>query len=504
MQKSQQVEKHDVVVVGGGSAGCVLAARLSENVARRVLLIEAGPDYGSTPPAEVADGRQPAYSHDWGYASQPDASGRCIELPRARVVGGCSATNAGIALRGSPVDYDGWAALGNPGWAFEDVLPYFRAAESDADFDDEWHGRSGPLPIRRYPPAEMSACSAGLLDAAAASGIPAVADHNRPFAVGTGPAPTNVKDGIRMSSALTYLAAARARPNLSIRAGVVVDRVQSEHGQVIGVRLAGGELVEAGTVVLAAGAYGSPSILLRSGIGPPGELAPLGIRPLVPLDGVGRNLMDHPITSVDFPVRGPVWEGPLFQVVMTLHSQGRDRAHAPDLQIFPSGPWASGSERILALVLSVLKPLSRGSLRLRAPDPEAAPLIEIGHLRDPSDRARMSELIRIARNLWRQPALAAVGAGQEVGPGSRVGDSGPELEAWAVSSAVSCHHPSGTCGMGPDPDQGAVVDAAGKVYGVEGIYVADASVMPEIPSANTNVPTIMVAERVAAILAGRA
>jgi choline dehydrogenase len=261
----------DAVVVGGGSAGCVLAARLSEDAACQVVLLEAGQDLAGLAdvPPDVLDASGPTLAHDWGYQTEPDPLGQRRALPRARLIGGCSATNGCFALRGAPADYDGWAQLGNPGWSFAEVLPFFCRLEADADFGGDWHGCDGPLPIRRHPRAELNPVQAAFIDAARTCGLPYAADHNRPFAIGVGPLPRNARDGVRMSTSLTYLAAARGRPNLTVRGGTVADRVEVHGGAATGVRLAGGELVPAGRVVLAAGAYASPAILQRSGIGPP-------------------------------------------------------------------------------------------------------------------------------------------------------------------------------------------------------------------------------------------
>jgi choline dehydrogenase len=234
------VATHEVVVVGSGSAGCVLAARLSEDPDCSVTLLEAGPDYpdAAALPPEIASGLAPAFTHDWGYRSEPGPLGRSLDLYRGRLVGGSSAVNATIALRGTPGDYDQWAALGNPGWSFAEVLPFFRRLERDLDFDDPWHGRDGPLPIRRAGPDELGPVHRAFLDACAASGYRRVSDHNAPGALGAGLVPLNTVGGARQSTALTYLAHARRRPNLTIRGGALVDRVLVEDGRVAGVYLA--------------------------------------------------------------------------------------------------------------------------------------------------------------------------------------------------------------------------------------------------------------------------
>jgi choline dehydrogenase len=496
---------HDVVIVGGGSAGCVLAARLSRQASRRVLLLEAGPDYPTVAdlPADVADSRTVAESHDWGYVTDPDTTGRSISLLRGRLMGGCSALNATFAPRGFPADYDAWAAGGNAGWSFDEVLPFFCMAETDLDFGDApWHGRDGPVPIRRYQREERSPFAQAVLEVAVATGHAAVEDHNRPGALGAGPAPMNARDGIRMSTALTYLVSARDRPNLTIRSDVTVDRVEVRGGRAVGVRLAGsGETIEAATVVLAAGAYGSPAVLLRSGVGPPEDLRDVGIEPLVALRGVGQNLVDHPIASVDLPLAIEAGDGPKYQLLVTWRSRAADVAQRCDMHLFPSGPYAqAGSARSVgAVVFSVVKPRSCGELRLRSADPAAPPRIRLGHLDDPADLARMLEGLIEARRLARTAPLSQLVAGDELGPAPGIADDDRAALAASLRATVGTyHHPVGSCSMGPDPDSGAVVDGRGNVHGVEGLVVADASVMPEIPAANTNVPTIMVAERIAA------
>ena len=494
----------DVVVVGGGAAGCVVAARLSEDPDCRVVLLEAGPDLRESAPDDVRVGWQPTRNFDWGYTSEPDELGVARPLPRGRLLGGCSSTNATFALRGSPADYDAWAGRGNAGWSFDDVLPTFRRLERDLDFGDRpWHGSTGPVPIRRYRPDELTDVSAAGLAAFEDAGIAYVEDHNAPGAVGAGLVPVNCLDGIRMSTALTHLPRPGERPNLDVRCETEVLDLVIQGNRAIGVRLGSGEVVHAGCVVLCAGTYGSPPLLLRSGIGPAGDLRALGIASHADLPGVGANLADHTAVALELPYRREPSPAPLFQVVATLRSSAAGPDDAPDLQLMAFGPYASSGESpgTFMVAAALLKPQSRGRVTLRPELPGGAPRIELGYLVEPADLDRLEQGLELAESAADAPGIRALcTAGSSHGAADWSGRD--ERRQWMRRTCWTYHHPVGTCSMGPASDPAAVVDDCGRVHGIDGLRVADASVMPDVPSANTHIPTLMVAERLAELLRG--
>jgi choline dehydrogenase len=498
----------DVVVVGAGPAGCVLANRLTEDPGRRVAILEAGPDYGPEPaawPAEMRDrdGWHPD-SHPWGYIHADRPTARPLPLPRARVVGGNSTINACVWLRGSAADYDDWAAGGNPGWGFADLLPYFRRAEADP-LGGPLHGTDGPVPVFRVADADLSPLDRAFVASAKALGYQWVADLNGDTDQhpSIGLTPRNVQGAVRMNAAFTYLAPARSRPNLTLIPDALVDRVLVADGRAIGVRVADGREMRGREVVLCAGAYGSPAILLRSGIGPAADLRALAIPVIADRPGVGAHLLDHP--NVIFangddeaafrvnPASAPVDASMVPTVIKArsgqvdedidlyiVHGQFRDEAR---------GEW------VVWFGLNLEVAPSRGRMRLSAADPAATLDIDHAYLSDPAELEACCDGMELIRQLVSTPPVADM---LDPVPG-RVPTWGDraELRAWVREHVGTTFHPSGTCRMGPASDHEAVVDHTGQVHGIAGLRVADASVFPTIPRANIHCTVVAVAEKLA-------
>jgi choline dehydrogenase len=351
------------------------------------------------------------------------------------------------------------------------------------------------------PRTELNPVQAAFIDAAATCGLPYAADHNRPGAIGVGPLPRNARDGVRMSTSLTYLAAARHRPNLTVRGGVVADRVEVHGGAATGVRLAGGEFVPADRVVLAAGAYASPAIVQRSGIGPAVQLGSLGIGVVADLPGVGENVTDHPLVAVDLPTR-PGVTGPRFQTMATLRSQLAPAGGAPDLHLFAAGPFdASPAGGVFGLVTGLVLPYSRGWVRLRSADPADPPRIDVAHLRHPDDMRRMIEATLLARAISRTAPPGRPGRRRRAG--ARPVHRRRRHRRDRRLDRIPRRHlppPGRHLQHGPRPRRRGRRRCP-RARTRQRLYIADASIMPAIPSANTNLPTIMIAERIASWLA---
>jgi choline dehydrogenase len=475
--------------VGGGAAGCVVAARLSESASGSVLLLEAGPDLRSQLPDEFRDGWRLPREFDWGYTSEPDARGVAENLRRGKLLGGTSWVTR-FALRGSPAEYDEWEALGNPGWSYDDVLPYLTRLEADADFGDQpWHGDRGPMPVGRYLDLELSEVGAAALEALEGVGFPLVEDHNRPGALGAGRMPMSSRDGIRVTTADAYLPVGGTPPNLIIRADAHVADILFEDTRANGVRLVDGQVIEAGWVVLSAGTYGSPAILMRSGIGPADHLRSLGIPVRLDLPGVGANLADHSGVDIDCGYHGPARGGPILHVIATFHSSAVSSDEAPDLMLWFSDP--VGEPPSFGIDVCLMRPRSRGSVRLRSADPADPPCIELPGVRDPLDVERLAEGYLRGLEAAHRPEIRRLCA-EPASPEVRAAN---ELMDWIRAENYSIPHVVGTCAMGPRPGEDGVVDTSGGVHGTERLSIVDASIVPNGPSAFTHFPTIMLAER---------
>lgn len=529
----------DTIIVGGGSAGCVLAGRLSEDPGHRVALVEAGPADRSVLihcPAGLAVLAKTEH-FNWGYQTvpQPGLAGRRGYQPRGKVLGGSSSVNAMIYTRGHPRDYDDWAAQGNPGWSFAEVLPYFRRAEHNERGADDWHGQGGPLNVMdlRSPNPFL----AHFIEAGRQAGYPVNADFNGPQQEGIGVYQVTHRNGERFSAAKAYVTPHLDRPNLQVFTGTLTTRVLTDvvDGQVratgIELRPDGGRgplktltLRSGGEVVLSAGAFGSPQLLMLSGIGPAGHLRGLGIAVTRDLPGVGANLHDHPdvVMVVEVPKATELFGLSPAGLVRMLRGIGEWRrsrsgllttnfAEAggfirstpdepiPDLQLhLVVGKLIDHGRQTVfghgySCHVCVLRPRSRGTLRLASPDPQVAPLIDPAFLSDPDDVARLVRGFRLMRELLSQPALAALGGRESAESAEAL--SGAQIEQFVRRHADTIYHPVGTCRMGPGPD--AVVDARLRVHGVAGLRVVDASIMPSVVGGNTNAPTIMIAEKAA-------
>ena len=522
---------YDYVIVGAGSAGCVLANRLSEDPSVRVLLIEAGGrDRSLKIKIPAAFPEQFHTKLDWDFATDPEphVDGRELYIPRGKALGGSSSMNAMLYVRGRPLDYDGWEAQGAPGWGYGDVLPYFIRAEDNVRGPSEFHGAGGPLRVseQRSP----RPIDGRLIAATEAIGIRRIPDYNGPEQDGVSMFQVTQKDGRRFSSADAYLRPAMSRPNLDVRTRATVQGVALENGRAAGVQIAtrrgGTELVRAEReIVLSAGAIGSPQLLLLSGIGAPDELRAAGVEPRHELPGVGRNLQDHPFVTMMWEVSDQntlygaekpralaEWmlrrSGKLSSTVAEVVAFTRTRGGLPaaDIQFHMGAAYFEdhGAETydghctVIAPVL--VSPKARGQVWLRSADPTAKPRIITNTLSEPDDLESMIAGMELAREIAGQESLREVIL-KELKPGPEA--QGREaLEADLRRRLMLIYHPVGTARMSDTHEQ-AVVDSQLRVHGLRGLRVVDASIMPTIVGGNTNAPTIMIAERAADLIRGR-
>lgn len=520
--------EHDYVIVGAGSAGCVLANRLSADPAVRVLLLEAGgSDRKMNVRIPIGFAKQFRTDLDWAYTAEPDPNliGRSMFLPRGRCLGGSSSMNAMIYMRGHRHDYDTWAnELGAPGWSYDEVLPVFRRSEANQRLGEPYHGRDGELEVA--DPVWTSQLADRFVRAAAtAAGVPATDDFNGAEQEGAGVVQVTQRRGRRWSAADAFLHPVADRPNLEVRTNAPVARILLEGDRAVGVQAAGGAVDRAAReVIVCAGAYNSPQLLMLSGIGPADHLREAGVEPLVDHPHVGRHLQDHPLATLTFECPEALTLSdathPRYLAEYLLR-RGRGKLSsnvgeagcfvrieegvpAPDFYVYfgPAYYFDNGFRtypgHAFTIAPSLLRPRSEGSVRLRSADPADPPAIHLNFLSTREEMDSMVAAVRLAREIAGTTPLAEkAGANIDPGPGVL---SDEQIEAWIRAEVQHVYHAAGTCRMGRE-DEG-VLDERLRVRGVDGLRVADASSFPRVPGGNTNAPAIMVGERAAEFISG--
>jgi choline dehydrogenase len=517
--------KYDVAIVGGGAAGSVLAGRLAANEQMSVLLLEAGSDYpdpanlpdeikfGHTRFAEAPDSR-----HNWALRGTITEEQGAIHVAQGKVIGGGSSINGQAMQRGFPEDFDSWAALGNDEWAYDKILAYFRKSERDLDIQDNYcHGSDGPMPVRRRRSGPLPAIQQAFHAACVEAGFGTTNDKNGLHPAGLGVSPSNNIDGVRMSAAMTHLGPVRHHLNLTVRGGVFVRKIIVEGGKAVGVEAeSGGKVfrVEADRVVLSAGAIRSPHLLMLSGIGPEDHLQEFGISTVRHLPGVGQNLMNHLSAQMAFKVKdGVSLESHRDAAHFSLHYTAEGSSAVNDMVLRTSTMVDERQERVPGVRTKYLcgdvpperaarihctlgLPDGSGYVRLASADPGVQPEFNYRYLQHPNDRRRVREGLRLAKKLLESELYKDV-VDYRIQPTDAILANDDALDLWMRQTVGSARHVSGTCKMGPEADPMAVVDQYCRVKGIQGLWVADASVMPRIPrSGGAHATVIMIGERV--------
>jgi predicted dehydrogenase (TIGR03970 family) len=516
--------KYDVIIVGGGAAGSVMAGRLAANGHTSVLLLEAGPDYPD--PAHIPDdvkfghtrfAEAPDSIHNWALRGTITEEQGPIHVAQGKVIGGGSSINGQAMQRGFPEDFDSWAALGNDEWSYDKILPYFRKSERDLDIQDECHGSDGPMPVRRRQAGPTPVIQQAFHAACVQAGYGTTNDTNGRQPAGLGVSPSNNIDGVRMSTAMTHLSPVRHCLNLTVRGGVFVRKILVRDGEAVGVEAeSGGQVfqIEAGRVVLSAGAIRSPHLLMLSGIGPQDQLRQFGIPLVCHLPGVGENLWNHLSAQMTFKVKdGISLETERDSVHFCLHYTAEGSTAENDMLLRTSPVVDERRERVPGIRTKYLTgdvapeqaarisctlglPDGSGYVRLASADPSVQPHFDYRYLQHPNDRRRVRDGLRLAKRLLESDAFKQV-VDYRINPADDILANDDALDLWMRQTVGTARHVSGTCKMGPDSDPMAVVDQYCRVKGIQGLWVADASVMPRIPrSGGAHATVIMIGERV--------